>query len=181
MECFPLRTIKPGYKTRKPWLTEELKDSIKIKNRLFRRQKESTNPEHEVYYKKYRNRLNGKLHQAEKDHYDKPIKKNQGNLKQSWKILKEVINKKKNTTSCSRFVINNTITADKKSIAEAFNSFFVNIGPCLANKIPQDSRSSTTYMKNRILSSMVLDPIIEDEVTTIIRILKYSSAGWDFI
>ena len=52
VECFPLRIIKPGYKTRKPWLTEELKDSIKIKNRLFRRQKESTNPEHEVYYKK---------------------------------------------------------------------------------------------------------------------------------
>lgn len=37
------------------------------------------------------------LHSAEKGRYDNLLKSNQGNLKQSWKILKEVINKKKNT------------------------------------------------------------------------------------
>ena len=114
-DCFPIKTIKPGYKTRKPWLTEDLKKSIKTKNRLFRHQKKTKNPEHEMIYKKYRNRLNGMLHRAEKEHYANLLKEHQGNLKQSWKILKEVINKKKNSTSCSRFIINNTISTDKKT------------------------------------------------------------------
>ena len=29
--CFPVRIIKPGYKTRKPWLSEGMKNSIRIK------------------------------------------------------------------------------------------------------------------------------------------------------
>ena len=35
--CFPLRTVKHGYKARKPWLTEGLKKSIKRKNKLYHR------------------------------------------------------------------------------------------------------------------------------------------------
>ena len=30
--CFPVKTIKVGYKTKKSWLSEELKKAIKIKS-----------------------------------------------------------------------------------------------------------------------------------------------------
>ena len=36
-ECFPLRTLKHGYKTREPWLSKGLKKSIQRKNKLFYR------------------------------------------------------------------------------------------------------------------------------------------------
>ena len=39
--CFPLRTVKRGYKTRKPWLTEGLKKSIHRKNKLYHRKQKS--------------------------------------------------------------------------------------------------------------------------------------------
>ena len=45
--CFPVKIIKPGYKTRKPWLPEGIKRAIKEKNRLFKRQKKTNNPEHD--------------------------------------------------------------------------------------------------------------------------------------
>ena len=102
---FSLKNIKIGYKTKKPWLTEDLKKGIKYKNKLYFRQKKSGKPELTEIYKKYKNRLNAKLINAEKDHYDKMFKENQNNMKLSWTILKELINKKKTGSINSRFVI----------------------------------------------------------------------------
>ena len=65
--CFPLQKIKLGYKTRKPWLTQELKNMIKIKNKLCYKSK--TNPDMESTYKKFRNSVNKKLHKAERSHF----------------------------------------------------------------------------------------------------------------
>ena len=47
----------------------------------------------------------------------------------------------------------------------------------MADKIPQDNKCPTTYMQNRILQSMVITPVVEDEVQSIIKSLKESS-GW---
>ena len=180
-QCFPIRTFKHGYKNRKPWLTNGLKTSIKIKNRMYKRHRKTKNPEHEKAYKTYKNKLNRILTKAERDHYQSLLQQNQNNMKKSWRILKEVINKKKNTSSCSRFIVNNSITTDKKAIADSFNSFFVDIGPNLANKIPNDRRRPELFLADNLMNSMFLEPVVQDEVKDIIKNLKDSSAGWDTI
>ena len=48
-------------------------------------------------------------------------------------------------------MINGETTTDRMKIATGFNKYFVNIGPTLASDIPQDNKSSTTYMENRVL------------------------------
>ena len=78
-------------------------------------------------------------------------------------------------------MINNQVCTDKTKIANGFNNFFTCIGPNLANKIPCDNRSPTMYMKNRVVESMVVAPVVEDEVKSIIKKLKDSSSGWDCI
>ena len=117
--------------------------------------------------------------EAERSHYETLFNENKSNLRKSWRILKQVINKKKDTSLCSKFLVNQEITTDKTKIANGFNQYFINIGPTLADKIPQDNKCPTTYMENRILESMVIAP--EDEVQSIIKSLKESSAGWDAI
>ena len=178
---FPMKQIKIGYKTRKTWLSEGMKNSIKMKNRLYRRHKRTGCPEHEDTYKRYRNKLNGILLAAEKDYYENLIEKHKNNLKKSWNILKDVINRKKSTSSCSRFLINNIITNDKQIIANGFNSYFTNVGPSLARKIPSDNRSPTFHMKNGIQNTICLDSVVASEVKLIIKNLKEGSSGWDGI
>ena len=95
--------------------------------------------------------------------------------------MKELNNKKKSIKICSKFYINNNVTTDKQSISDGFNSFFVNIGPTLASKIPNDHRSPTFYMKDRNVQSMLIVPVFEDEVKSIIKNLKINSPGWDSI
>ena len=82
-ECFPLRTLKYGYKTRKPWLSEGLKKSIQRKNQLVYRKPKSNKPEDELLYKDYRNELNKLMYVAERDYHEKCLEENKHNLKKN--------------------------------------------------------------------------------------------------
>ena len=54
---------------------------IKIKNSLYRKSNKSQDPEHQRIYKKLRNKLNGMLAKAEKEHYSKLMEEHKNNLK----------------------------------------------------------------------------------------------------
>ena len=106
---------------------------------------------------------------------------NKSNIKKSWQILKQIINKRKSLKVNSRFRINNSLITNKKSISDSFNAFFVNIGPNLAKSIPTSNKRHTDFMGNRITDSILISPVIEEEVRTIIKGLKLSSEGWDTV
>ena len=46
--CFPLRTVKSSYKTRKPWLSEGLKIQSREKSKLYHCKPQTKNPEYEI-------------------------------------------------------------------------------------------------------------------------------------
>ena len=87
-ECFPLSTLKHGYKARELWLSEGLKKLIQRKNKLFYRKQQSKKPEDELLYQDYRNKLNKLMYVAERDYHEKCLEENKHDLKTSWKILK---------------------------------------------------------------------------------------------
>ena len=90
---FPSRDVKKTYYNRKPWLTPALITSIKNKNNLYRKFKKNPNANNSLIYRIYRNKLNNILKTAEKSHFDSLFKKNASNIKKSWQIIKNIINK----------------------------------------------------------------------------------------
>ena len=60
-------------------------------------------------------------------------------------------------------------------------NFYINIGPNPAAQIPSSLKSPTSYMEAPDLSSVFLNPVTSEEISSIIRSLKNSSAGWDSI
>ena len=76
--------------------------------------------EHESVYKQYRNNLNKLLTAAERSHYGTLFNESKDNLKKSWRILKQVINKKKDTSSFSKFLVNQETATDKNKIVKGF-------------------------------------------------------------
>ena len=129
--CFPVRSVKLGCKNRKTWLTQGMKKSIKIKNNLFGQYRQHGTPELEFKYKQYRNNLNRMLRIAEREHYDVLFLNYKGNLKKSWILLKEVINRNKTRDCSSKFLFNGECITDKLKIANGFSSYFVYVGPNL--------------------------------------------------
>ena len=59
----------------------------------------------------------------------------------TWKIINKVLNKTNNDNhDFNDIQIEGARTDDQTSVANAFNSFFVNIGPDLAMNIPTSSQ-----------------------------------------
>ena len=89
----------------------------KIKNNLFRQYLQHGTPELKFKYKQYRNNLNRMLRIAEREHYDVLFSNYKGNLKKSWILLKEVINRNKTRDCSSKFLLNDECISDKLKIA----------------------------------------------------------------
>ena len=60
-----------------------MKQRIKIKNKLYRKQKLTGKSEDESLYKQFRNKLNKLLVDAEREHYEHLLQENQQNLKKT--------------------------------------------------------------------------------------------------
>ena len=67
--CFLCRKISKKYYKNKPWLSTALKESIKIKNKLYVKSKRCNGDENVSFYKKYRNKLNQLIRTAERKHF----------------------------------------------------------------------------------------------------------------
>ena len=100
-------------------------------------------------YKSYRNKLNAILRYLDKEHYKKLLELNKNNIRKSWSIIKEIINKNQTSKCQSAFMVNNRLTEDKETIANGFNKFFVEIGPTLEKQCPTSLESPVTWLKGR--------------------------------
>ena len=180
--CFPLRPTPKKYYNNKPWLTAAMKEAIKYKNKLFvDRFNGGDFAEKDKCYKKYRNKLHHELRTAERNHYKELLSKHKSNLRKTWSVIKQVINKNKYRPGCKKFVHNGKIIDDGQVIANKFNDFYVNIGSSLARKIPKTSKCPYDYMTNcnNQSAKFVSTEVNEDHVLKIISDFGDSAAGWD--
>ena len=177
---FPRKKIKIRYYNKKPWLSEGLKLSIKHKNKLYHKNLKCKTAYNEVMYKTYRNKLKHVLAKAEKDHYANLLEANKSNMKKTWGILKDIINKNKANKVQSQFKLNDgSITSNKLIISEKFNDLFINIGPTLADKIPKQSKIPESYLGSRIENSILLAPVTLTEIDDIFKTLRRCAPGYD--
>ena len=88
-----------------------------------------------------------KLKKQKKLYFQNKLKKCKNDIKNTWKIMKSIIGKSRaqNDSFPKSLIIDNEEITDKKSIAEKFNSFFVNTGTNLAAKI-----HATTHFESYI-------------------------------
>lgn len=175
---FPEEMIKICYKNRLPFITSGLKKSIHQKHRLW--QNYLTNPTEDnlIKSKIYNNKLTSLLRKSERDYYEKKFDLLENDVSKGWKVIKEIIGKNsKNNISNIKLNINGESITDLITICNAFNNYFVEIGPKLAKNI-KCTENPLRYVKHS-LNSMYLPDVDENEIINIINSLKNSSAGWD--
>ena len=176
---FPTKIVKAGYKNRKDWLPGGVKRAIEKKNKLFLQFRKRPTPENRDIYKAYRNRVNTLLRKLDVQHYKDLLELNKNNIRKSWQVIKEIINKNRVKKEQSAFLVNNRLTEDKNMIANGFNKFFVEIGPTLEKNCPPSDKPPITWMKNRNGESMFIVPTDATELYKIFTTLKDCSSGWD--
>ena len=148
--AFPLKKSKVGYKNRKPWLTNALRDAIQKKNLLYRKFLKSKCPQDKVSYSNYKRTLRGILRRAERNHYDELFDRHKQNLRKSWELIREITNKNRSKAQSYALTIDGTETNDPKVICKAFNEYFANVGPSLAEKISPANIGNGLSRKTRL-------------------------------
>ena len=166
---FPIRRLtRREIKIRaKPWITKGLKVSIAIKNRLYKSYIKSKNDHYFSKYKTYRNKLKHLLLLSKKSYYDNYFIKNQNNIKETWKGIKQLITFRQSFTNVpTTLEVGNSKLSNTQSIANAFNNYFATIGSNLANAIPTATTPFENYLNAPICNSFLLFPTTATEIET---------------
>ena len=170
--CPIKRIIIKNNKYDKPWITPGLKNACKKKNNLYRRFLKCRSKEAESRYKSYKNKLTGILRFCEKEYYNKKLQLYRNDMKNTWKLLNGVMNRKmKERNFVSHFNYNDKEIYNKQEIANGFNDFFVNIGPELANNIVSPENNDVLqYMNDSNVNSMFLNGVNRKEILDVIKL-----------
>ena len=106
-----------------------------------------------------------------------------GNLRKTWNLLKTIISGSQNNKPIiQELSSSNGIVINPMNIANAFNDYFINIGPTLANNIPKTTKSPVHYLNATNNNSMFITPTDTEEILSIVALLKpNASPGCDSI
>ena len=171
--CFPSRVSTRKYYMRKPWLTSGLCDAIKKKNRLYYKSIKVKCVRTKIEYNVYRRNLKKLLRASEKKYHCEILSKYKNNSKSLWAVIKNVINKKRKNKFQDKFQLNDgSITSDMKIISNKFNDFFINVGPSLSRKIPNQVSTPESFMKSNALTVCIWNPLVKVKSTNLSRHLN---------
>ena len=102
-------------------------------------------------------------------------------MKNNWKGIRQIINlNPKSFHAPIKIIKHNIELVDGKSIADAFNDFFANIGSKLANSISPASKSPLSSLPPQKPNSFYLLPVTSNEIEQVISILDIRKACGPF-
>lgn len=183
--CFPLKTVrcKPKFTKRQPWLTKGLLVSSNHKNKLLKKKLNNPTATNMNYYKTYCNMFIKISRYAKKLYYTNILNSYQNDIKKSWSILNELIQKAKSKgTLSSCFYINGRLSSNKGEIVEAFNTFFINAGVDAINQIDKQPTTFHRHLPDNCPQTFFMTPVTPEDVIDSARYLKpKTSEGVDNI
>ena len=120
-------------------------------------------------FQQVRNKVDYTLRNLKSEYYTRKIEENKNNLKNTWKVLKQVVNKGGKSSSIDKLKIKETEIVDKQKISEEMNNYFASIGINLARNIPDGTTNPIDFVKQsnsifkfkRIVSTQVHNLIMK--------------------
>ena len=179
-ESFPLMKKKLHH-PKNNWFDRELKELLIKKEKLLKKFCAQKNIFTKTRFNKARNEYFRAIKIKKQAYYASLFKKQNNNLKQTWRAINNLLGKAK-PKSCSSLKINNQIVNDVKPITNHFNQYFSNVGYALREKLPQSCCDFKTYLPKSSSKSLYLNPVTPMEVKRVITELKSKhSCGLDGI
>ena len=128
-------------------------------------------------YKSYRNLYNRLVRTAKTNYYAEFIERHKSDITKTWKVLNDIIGKRKSNAICTTVKINNALTNDSNEIYNAFCTYFTNIGQQCASKIERAPTHFSNYLIGNNKDSLFLSPITPADILTFISNLKSKASS----
>ena len=151
-----------------PWITKAILRSIHTRNKLYKAFLKNHCIQNKNKYKTYRNRLTNIIRAARKLFYSEKLNRVKSNMKATWEIINDLIGKKPKILPKDNFTVHDA-AINSEDVANTFNSFFVNIGPSLANKLDKPNQNFAKFLPTPIRSSLFFNPTNIQELIEITK------------
>ena len=176
-----MRYSKPQYET-KPWITPGLANSIRNKNKLYKRFCKDKNPKTKEYYEKqfksYCNHISSLLRETKDSYYKQYFEDNKNNLRLVWQFIKGIINmKKKFDESTSSLLIDGQIITSAKEISNHFNNFFTSVAEKINKNIAKPKQTHLSYLGHKNNNTIFLSPTLPEDIEDLISSMKTNKAS----
>ena len=147
----PLKTFRVR-EVREPWLTNELLEEIKDKDRAIRTAKRSKKPEDFLEAKAIRNRVGRQVCGAKAEFLKDQQDELKGDPKKFWRLVKSIVPGKKVSTGKITLVGEEErgVEIKEREVADTINNFFTAIGPNLADKISKTYQGGWKFMGREV-------------------------------
>lgn len=168
----------------KPWITIGVVKCIRKRDALHKKVKMAPeDPKRKEKYIKYRNQCNKIIKNLKIEYYKHKLNLNKGNIKETWKVIKEVCDFKQSKVPSKNLLKNHD---NPTAALNVVNSYFTSIGGTLADNIlnkmnkTEDNLAALAKESNPPVNSMSFTPTDPYEVKSVIFGLKsHSAPGWD--
>ena len=118
-----------------PWIDKDLKKPMQTMDSLKKAANKRKSPILMDSYRQIRNKINALNVQLKKDYYTHKISACEGNMKESWKTINELLNKRSKSSNIDCLKGSDSETVHKKEISNKMNRLFCSAGKDLADKI----------------------------------------------
>ena len=164
--------------SKSPWMTPGLRESIKNKNRLYKKFLKRPITYGDTY-RAYRNYLSKIIKSAKDNYYKNKFSNCQGNIKKSWKNINVLLGKNVKANKPVRFKCEGSFVEGEKNIANAFNDYYCRVGLTTTNTLRAPARNFRSYLPNNNFTSIEWSETTEIEVKSVIINSKTTSPGPD--
>ena len=130
---------------------------------------------------RFRNRVNAIIRKQKIKFYADLFENSKNDLKNTWKIINNIISKNIKIKEINRIICNNITYTSSVEISNLFNNFFCSIGSVYDSKIPMSDIDPCHYVKVTHRSYFFLEPVSPLEVEFHIKNLKNSKQNLDSI
>ena len=178
-DSYPIVTKVIKDEVPNPWLTSAIKQSIRNKNKLYKKfLKRPITYGNE--YRTYRNLLGKVVKKAKNDYYQLKFNESHGNIKQTWKNINHLLGKTHSNKN-KIFNINGKKVDNESQIAHAFNEYYSNIGNITAENLSHSETNFEQYLPNKNYQEIIWNQTSAREVKDIILKCRLTKPGPDEI
>ena len=168
-----------------PWLTSEIRKIMHDRDYHKKIAVKHGSQHHWELYQAARNKVNIEMRKAKSNYYRKKIEDcKKTDPKTTWKLINSLTGKVNKPAHVNEIRVGDKIISDDKGISEAFNDFFINIGPKLA---AQSTKQSSNKVATYLNSSSDIPPFrfsnipVENVLLTLKQLKVSKSTGLDKI
>ena len=165
-------TKKEQKREHKPWITEGIQKSIKIRNTLYQKFISDNDPFYYEKYKIYRNRINHLIRHTRRLHYNKFFEENKTNSKKIWSEINTILHRKNIGRPQISLKDENAFYSNPLDVANKLNNFYTSVADKLVKKLTKTHKKFTDYMNNPTVHSLFLDAVTPEEVIKLINELN---------